>query len=76
MLEKKEGDRMKTIQFACCIVNIEKIGYLSKGYGTGVIDDNFYVSLLVDGVELKEWFNEWSDSYKRYEELKSILEMY
>lgn len=64
---------MKTIEFSNKLVNVSKIGYLSTRWGTGVYRGETAVVMLVDGVELKEWYKTFTEAQGRYERLQKIL---
>lgn len=66
---------MKTIKFAYKLVNVSRIGYLTTKWGSGIRSGENAVVMLVDGVELKEWYNTFSEAYERYVQLQKILEM-
>ena len=66
---------MKTIEFAYRLVNVSKIGYLNTTWGTGIYRGEHAVVMLVDGVELKEWYKTFSEAHNRYERLQKILGM-
>ena len=61
---------MKTISFAYKTVNISRIGYLSTEIGTGFHGGDRAVVMMVDGVELKEWYKTRVEADARIEQLQ------
>lgn len=66
---------MKVIEFSYKKVNISRIGYLTIKAGTGIFRGEWAVVMLVDGVELKEWYKTFSEAYERCKQLERKLEL-
>lgn len=64
---------MDSFKFSYYLVNAERVGYLTRGFDVRGGCSDRYVAILVDGVELKEWFDNYDEQNKRYEEVKRIL---
>lgn len=56
------------ITFNGYVVNVNRIGYLTKGIDTR-FSRNYYVAILVDGVEIKEWFSNRDERDRVYEDI-------
>lgn len=56
---------METLNFANRLVNISRIGFIYMEVGTGISVGRRTVVLMVDGVELKEWFNNTKEAKER-----------
>ena len=60
-------------EFSDYLVNTERIGYLTKGFCTKTGVAERYVAILVDGVELREYFKDYGEQNKRYKEVEQFL---
>lgn len=64
---------MRTFKFSYYLVNAEKVGYLTQGFCTKTGVAERYVAILVDGVELREYFKDYGEQNKRYKEVEQFL---
>lgn len=64
---------MRTFKFSYHLVNVEKVGYLTRGFCTRLGVAERYVAILVDGVELKEYFKDYEEQNRRYKEVERFL---
>lgn len=64
---------MRTFEFSYYLVNVEKVGYLTQGFCTKTGVAERYVAILVDGVELREYFKDYGEQNRRYKEVEQFL---
>lgn len=57
------------ITFNGYVVNVNRIGYLTRGIDTRLGRREYYVAILVDGVEIKKWFSNSIERDKAYENI-------
>ena len=61
------------ITFNGYVVNVNRIGYLTRGIDTKLGRREYYVAILVDGIELKKWFSNSTERDKVYESLERSI---
>lgn len=61
------------ITFNGYVVNVDRIGYLTRGIETRLGRREYYVAILIDGVELKKWFSNSIERDKVYESIERSI---